>query len=387
MSNEIRLATALRLFGSNPSSRAVKQLQESESYSLRLRTRNMAGTRSTWHDDDKSGNYDPDHGRKQTKRKRQAGDEENDDESAVGAKRSNVDSAFLASLPVFQDENAVNLDGLDTEAVGETLESVQDPAVEFSKGDNGQSPNLLESNELLQSVPEVKDIAPAFTQIRTISTFFAHPIKFDHITQPSEPCDFCSDFAYGILGLGKRTVKVIALSDGSYNEMNGGNSQGHKPSRMCVSCAQSRISIVNCSSHQIIPLDGLNPESFNFDAAYDSFTMKSGQRTAKNAWCSLCPTPAFFQCGAQTTRHGGSREGSSSATGCGLLLCETCRILMRAFKDNISRVVETNMEVDIEDGVRADVDYILPGNALHQYYSNTTNARRTGKDTFGCIGS
>ncbi|KAI9376076.1 hypothetical protein BJX61DRAFT_9518 [Aspergillus egyptiacus] len=213
--------------------------------------------------------------------------------------------------------------------------------------------------------PKVMEIESK-TQVRTISTSFAHPVSFDHIPQPSKPCHWCSNPAYGIIGLGKRAVKVMDSGYGRYKEIAGGHTQeGHEPSRMCVDCTRRRLSIVKCPEHRITSLDGLNPAAFDYIAAYNSLASGSARQIA---WCSLCPTPAFFQCGTCSP--------AGSSPGCGLLLCETCMILTRVFQGDIARVVATNLEEDPQDGCRADVDYLLPENDLYRHYKKCQEMRR-----------
>ncbi|KAL2820871.1 hypothetical protein BDW59DRAFT_150450 [Aspergillus cavernicola] len=360
-----RLAEAKRLFLPDPSSKIIKQITENEKYLLRKR--NMANiVSSTWHDDDDSEDYDPAQERKQLKRKRTAS---LDDESGRAEKNRSssprlesstsegepVSVGFLDSLPLFQEEDGQELD-MDIDTVVESsLEQVPDP----TKGNDLQSPNGVKARVVVDN--ELRTMPT-----RSITTSFAHPVKFDHVPQPSDPCHWCADFTYGILGLGKRTVEMIDLGGGIYNEITGGHTQdGHKPSRMCVSCAQKRMNIIKCPGHQITPLAGLNPQSFDFKAAYDSFTPSSRRRIEKNAWCSLCPTPAFLRCGT-IFGHGQSRV---VATGCGLQLCETCAILMRAFRGDIAQVVAMNVAEDPEDGSHADVCYLLPGSELYTHYA------------------
>lgn len=156
--------------------------------------------------------------------------------------------------------------------------------------------------------------------------------------ETSEPCSWCDDFAYGLVGFEK-----------------------HRPGPMCPRCVEQRSCIVKCTGHRTEPLDGLRPESFDFKAAYDSLNPGTGKREMKNPWCSLCPTPAFFQCATQpaTSGHLKSTE-PGSVMGCGLMLCESCNILIQA-RNDLAWVVSFSRSEDPVDGSRADVDYLLPG--------------------------
>ncbi|KAL4785396.1 hypothetical protein BJX76DRAFT_356116 [Aspergillus varians] len=157
------------------------------------------------------------------------------------------------------------------------------------------------------------------------------PARLNHIPKQSEPCSWCSNIAYGLVGFDR-----------------------HRPGQMCSPCAQRRMSIIKCPAHQTTPLEGLSPKSFDFKVAYDSLVLVSGERIQGHAWCDLCPAPAFFQCATQ------AGTGASAVMGCGLLLCETCNILVQAY-NNLALVVTINRSEDPQDGSRADVGYLLPG--------------------------
>lgn len=159
--------------------------------------------------------------------------------------------------------------------------------------------------------------------------------------ESSEPCSWCDDFAYGLVGFEK-----------------------HRPGPMCARCVQQRSCIVKCTGHRTEPLVEFKPESFDFRAAYDSLNPGTGKRVMKTPWCSLCPSPAFFRCATRpaTSGHLKSTE-PGSVMGCGLMLCETCSILVQACND-LTWVVSFNRSEDPADGSRADVDYLLPGSEL-----------------------
>ncbi|KAH2613731.1 hypothetical protein KXW93_003231 [Aspergillus fumigatus] len=199
--------------------------------------------------------------------------------------------------------------------------------------------------------------------IRIIHTSLAHPVNFAYEPPPdgTNPCHWCSNFVYGIMGLGRRAVEVIDFGDGRYVEMNGGHvKDGHEPSRMCVTCALERIHVVNCTRHYIIPLKGYKVDTFDFDAAYNSLIPSPGQLPKQiSPWCSLCPNPAFFGCCTlqlvNKYQEPVKQPTSPHARGCGLLLCERCELLMRAYRGNLAKVVAKNDQANAEFGSRADV--------------------------------
>lgn len=214
---------------------------------------------------------------------------------------------------------------------------------------------------------------------RIIQTSFAHPINFAY--EPPEdgtyPCHWCHNFLYGLVGLGKVSVQVLIFDDGKYLELGGGHtSNGHEPSRMCITCALERIHIMTCQQHQISPLKGYDINNFDFDAAYASLVpgqqQQGGRPKILNPWCSLCPNPAFFGCSTIQTVDKFQEPvepGDPAAAGCGLLLCESCALLMRRFEGDLGLVVAENERRDDDLGSRADVVYLLPGNDLYQFYA------------------
>ncbi|KAF9884888.1 hypothetical protein FE257_000955 [Aspergillus nanangensis] len=214
---------------------------------------------------------------------------------------------------------------------------------------------------------------------RTIQTSFAHPINFtyDPPADGTNPCHWCSNFTYGIVGLGKQTVEVTRSARGEILEIKGGHvAQGREPSRMCVTCALERIHIMRCSGHRIVPLKGYTADSFDFDAAYRSLSPDSAGLGFRqiNPWCSLCPNPALYGCSAIQTRNKFLelvRSESRDAQGCGLLVCESCEVLMRKFAGDLRKVVKKNEELDAEFGSRADVVFLLPDNDLYQCYTRS----------------
>lgn len=196
---------------------------------------------------------------------------------------------------------------------------------------------------------------------RTIQTCFAHPVDlaYEPPSDGSDPCHWCSNFIYGLMGLGPRRVEVIDYGDGRYIEIEGGHvGDGHAPSRMCISCAHARLSIMRCPGHRVVGLSGLNINDFDFDAAYATLVpaVGQGQPAVVNPWCSLCPNPAFFGCG--------------TGEGCGLVLCERCAMLMKGYKGDLDKVVARNKRDDAEFGSRADVDYLVAGSVLEMMYSS-----------------
>ncbi|KAL2219673.1 hypothetical protein M432DRAFT_639248 [Thermoascus aurantiacus ATCC 26904] len=201
--------------------------------------------------------------------------------------------------------------------------------------------------------------------VRIITTSFAHPINFAYEQPPddnSKPCHFCNDFTYGMLGLGEVKVEVIDYRDGSnYVKIEGGHvGTGHEPTRMCVTCALERVHIVQCRGHTVAPLDGYDPSTFDYDAAFASLEPPAlGRRPSWSIRGACCEVDKFQE---------PVSPSSPDAVGCGLLLCANCARLMNIFQCDIGKVIAQNRRQDQQDWVRADAIYLLPGNDLYRFY-------------------
>jgi hypothetical protein len=360
-------------------------------------------TQSTWEDEDDSEDYDPELERKKSQGKRKRAKSDDGAGSSTPAKKVKLSEGFLSSLPFFLDtkEDEAKTDArsahplqkegqnLDVLSVTESSVPTKDDSsgqvmdLELSRLENGVKKDVgRESTPLPQSAPEDIEIATPAGNARTqeaggaakpeteeleggripktleISTSFVHPIAFNHLPNEdgSDPCHFCSDFAFGIVGLGRRMVEVVDLGDGRYDERRNGHSQtGHQATRMCSNCVQRRLRVGKCLGHKFVAIQGLSPDFFDFKAAYNTLvpSVIGQKRSAKNAWCSICPTPGFFQCR------------------CGMILCEMCEIMARVFDNDLGKIV-TRIEAeagDLEEGTRADVEFILPGNQLEKQHA------------------
>jgi len=243
---------------------------------------------------------------------------------------------------------------------------------------------------------------------KIITTRYAHPITFnyDPPDDDSSPCHFCQHIAYGILGLGPKTITVRATDQhddttnpgSGYIELSPGHrADGHEPTRMCVSCTTARLRIHFCPAdtklkhqqqHLIRPIPDLDPDAFDFDAAFAGLIPSSPMTESatdtdtqtQTQWCSVCSSPAFFHCCApQSFDSYGLPVTSDSpdARGCGLLLCEACAgALMGAWRGDLEALVrEAVAEGDGGGGeegegegeglrVRADAGFLLRGGEL-----------------------
>ncbi|KAI2790576.1 hypothetical protein POX_d06097 [Penicillium oxalicum] len=209
--------------------------------------------------------------------------------------------------------------------------------------------------------------------IYRLRTFYPHPLTvLDKNSRLS--CHWCSNFAYGIVGLGERKPQVLDFENGRLVELEDGHlAEGKEPSRMCWYCAYARVRIMQCCHNRIEPMMW----QANLSAAYEDLVRAraalqdphSGYFGApfpesKHAWCSLCQEPASWSCESiLVPRVEGvhdPRVVDPVYTGCGLFLCGYCARTVRAFRGDLDQAV-TRGNRDINNGTeyRADVDYIL----------------------------
>ncbi|KAK2798927.1 hypothetical protein FQN50_008658 [Emmonsiellopsis sp. PD_5] len=227
-------------------------------------------------------------------------------------------------------------------------------------------------------VPRKRRIGPITT---TIQTSFAHPIDFTHqpSRNPSKPCHWCHDFTYGILGLGQIEVQATDYRNGKgYTEIGPGHvSAGSEPSRMCSSCAMVRICIIECNgtpaTHTMVPIEGVDEKTFDEAAAFDSLFAVDGLTgtcTGRNAWCSVCVSPAFYRCvgapGEDSLARAMAEMGMEGGRGCGLVLCGRCAQVMREMKGSLRKVITGRKKDGVE--MRADVEFLSAESELYRRY-------------------
>lgn len=208
---------------------------------------------------------------------------------------------------------------------------------------------------------------------RTITTRLAHPIQFNYSYDDDEgtaPCHWCDDAIYGILGLGEVEVEVIDNEDGEgFVEIVDGHTAMYGHSRMCEFCTTDRLKITACMNHEIEPIEGMDPENFDHSTMME-WMMPGMASLAPFAWCSICPSPAFFCC---STRPDVDMDGQAEnlylgdQKGCGLVLCESCAVaLLREHEGKLDRLIDS-LEDTGEDGglaIRADANFLHPKGEL-----------------------
>ncbi|KAL9114538.1 MAG: hypothetical protein Q9227_001619 [Pyrenula ochraceoflavens] len=221
-----------------------------------------------------------------------------------------------------------------------------------------------------------KSLAPLkweipFNKTIKITTSWAHPIDFRHIDSPQNPCSFCKDYRYGLLGLGTlHNVEVRQVLD-EFQEVGGGHRErGLRPTKMCRSCAYERLHIVRCPGHDIIELSDLNEADFDHQTVLDHlFNQEPGSEEPISLWCSICITPAFYGCcTAQRFDMYGRPTSSDSEDfrGCGLVLCSECAEAVRCSRGDLAA-----MKKGLDSGtknLRADLEFLDAKGFLAQAY-------------------
>ena len=261
-------------------------------------------------------------------------------------------------------------------------------------------------------LPKLKKVPPNAHVIRTC---LKHPITF--LYNPTDegkeqlPCHFCLKAHYGIVGVGWRTILVepVDSKNLAYRELRG-LQQPHDwapsgdtcpMSRMCVHCTVARTYIIGCEGHEMRPLETvvlretedpeyegeceIDPEGFDLEGMY--MRLLSSENNVRNIllptdlWCSLCPSPALYRCctsleydmwGEPIPPLSGTKRvanlhdvlgkvGVRQGDGCGLLLCEECRVTLGEVEtlegvlDEIERDRETKRW---PYGPRADAEFL-----------------------------
>lgn len=235
--------------------------------------------------------------------------------------------------------------------------------------------------------PQPLDVPPKQLGVtKTIVTWFAHPIAFNYEPpeDDSQSCHFCEHAAYGMIGLGRKEVEVLDYGNGEgYIEVSGGHTgEGRETSRMCVVCTMERLRIRFCQAHTIRPIADMDPEDFDFTKAFQElFTNDpSTQDAATVQWCSVCSSPAFFECcAAQAMDIYGceASPGSPEATGCALLLCESCAVSLTEDHGGDLESLVIGVEAEEDDTaprLRADAPFFLSNRELFkQVYPSPSN--------------
>lgn len=220
-------------------------------------------------------------------------------------------------------------------------------------------------------------------QRQTIVTKLAHPIKFNYLGTEGDGtigCHWCEDLYYGLQGFGKTILEVQDLGDAQgYAETGDGfTAAGFLPSRMCHGCTTERMSILVCKGHDMEALEGIDL----FHPPHESYLDWLEPDKASSApfiWCSICPAPASYKCGATDDFVLDTDDAMSPAEkGCGLHLCESCAIALVGEHDLQLENLIDKLEKDMEatEGIfelRADANFLHPRGELARRWPYLTD--------------
>lgn len=257
--------------------------------------------------------------------------------------------------------------------INTTISSTQDPSIQDLDAPTGSRlpPGSIPTFDYLSSNP--------YGTSYRIWTYYPHPLT---IMSPNTDlsCHWCSNFAYGIVGLGARNTDILDFETGRLIELSDGHrGEAKEPSRMCWDCARDRLQIMQCSHDVIAPLlNHMSPHiPYNTSGAYyhlarawaalqEPSSQFYGQPfpEAPQPWCSLCQEPAFWSCDSdqtvQVSFQGSVQNVTPIDIGCGLFLCDYCAHYVKRFQGDLDRVVSRGRHnPDNRTEFRADVDYIL----------------------------
>ena len=200
---------------------------------------------------------------------------------------------------------------------------------------------------------------------QTIRTRFCHPITFNHEdkTDGNEPCHFCAEPGYAIVGLGAKEVEVIEWEGGQgLEEVCGGHKdEGVESTRVCATCTLKRLRIVMCPTHELRPSAGVKKCTLDENAAFAEL-LAGSSKAGKRQWCAICPSLAVYECGTRTD------DGSH---GCGLRLCEQCAVVVTGSYDgDLQNMLPEMKDEPTEErmlGLRADYELLREDGLLMQY--------------------
>ncbi|GAB7362572.1 hypothetical protein MBLNU230_g2888t1 [Neophaeotheca triangularis] len=187
-------------------------------------------------------------------------------------------------------------------------------------------------------------------QTKTIKTRFCHPIIFDH--DINSECSFCRTPTYSFLGIAPRTptVKDLPFGNGYEEISNGHSSEGRQQTTLCTVCTHERAGVVACETHdfRMLPIAQMTDVARTTETQWNILRTRSCK---PKFWCSICCNMASYECCA-------IQDDQRLVYGCGLLLCQPCRIDMRAAEDDfqgfLDRLEGVGRTVQRPRGLRAD---------------------------------
>ncbi|KAI4213971.1 MAG: hypothetical protein LQ351_003375 [Letrouitia transgressa] len=176
-----------------------------------------------------------------------------------------------------------------------------------------------------------------------------HPLLFNHLPTDMTPCNWCQDIHYGLLGIIPHNP-----SDGKV--------QSYGPSRMCRACTTERLAVLACDGHELMPLNGMDIESFDQGAVIDWILEEGDGKKADTEWewCCVCLNAAFYGCGHV---DGEDSMDVEEDVGCGLRFCEECAIRFVENEGDLEELIRGRMAVG-RFASRADAELLLRDGGL-----------------------
>lgn len=324
-------------------------------------------------DRDETGNYDPrleNRRRKKSNNKRRLQTVPEDDEiedQGVGTELDMIDSNLRFLTEFWNQEQSPdnNVPRQTISAVSNTTRSSAGPL----------RPTALLRNRMPSGDRAAREsrrwyLTPRPYQhpLQTIRTKFCHPMVFNYDDfEGDDQCHFCMTAEASILGLQQRRPVVRVLPDGrGYAEVSNGHAaEGTRNTKVCSMCTFQRMQIIACPRHEMRRIERWNPISFK--TAIEE--LRSGQN--KQTWCSVCCNLAKWVCCVAQD------DDSPNATGCGLVLCEGCSVVLDAFEGDLDKMLH-----EIKDdcsrlrplGLRADACLLKKDGLLMRFIMDDTES-------------
>lgn len=220
---------------------------------------------------------------------------------------------------------------------------------------------------------ELVDAAGHAGKTTSIMTSFCHPIEFNVPVGKVRNCSFCASPFFRFVGHFERQVTVLEWNNGlGYTEIGGGFIDTEKPTKMCMTCTESRLQIIMCPGHEIAPIK-MNGSLPSIEDVVDELC-EIKPRSEGGTWfmqrfCTFCFSLAEFRCDNNNgALLGDAGEGDKLLfDGCGLRLCKACEVKLRETYDGDVQLMVAAFDKmpkprdgdEVEVKVRADVGFLL----------------------------
>ena len=194
-------------------------------------------------------------------------------------------------------------------------------------------------------------------------------------TDGSEPCNWCYNFAYGIVGYDPLRSELTGVYHDPYTGQRYTYTNGREPSRMCINCTIDRVAILNCAHCKIERMPGLPLNNLEVCAAFEelaeaSVGLKAGSMHGGEpfpspgySWCSICREPASYECAGLPAMTGNELSFDAfipTVRRCCLRLCDYCAHYAKLYRGDLDAVNRCGEEdPNNKTAFRADVAFIL----------------------------